>query len=159
MLAAWKTNLPQRCICNSLFSLNCVIQCELIRGIGISLVFKNKVVLRVTVITINLVNHVHVARLLPCKQKVVLNLWICRECRFILRTLDRVYSQRFFHLTKLHWGTALLQLLLTYSQPQLLLRMNSAFYVADSIVASSREEADRLMIIVTGKVRWDKSAL
>ena len=36
---------------------------------------------------------------------------------------------------------------------QLLLRMNSAFYVADSLVASSREEADRLMIIVSGSVR------
>jgi hypothetical protein len=40
------------------------------------------------------------------------------------------------------------------SPPQLLLRMKSDFYVADSPVASSREEADRLMIIVTGTVRF-----
>jgi len=35
---------------------------------------------------------------------------------------------------------------------ELLLRMHSAFYVADSHVALCREEADRLMIIVSGTV-------
>jgi len=37
---------------------------------------------------------------------------------------------------------------------ELLLRMHSAFYVADSHVALCREEADRLMIIVSGTVRF-----
>ena len=36
---------------------------------------------------------------------------------------------------------------------QLLLRMNSAFFVANSLVASCRDPADRLMIVVSGLVR------